>query len=345
MKSKFSFWQLLGDYTVVIPMIQRDYAQGRQDARTKQIRESFLDDLLAALAGEQGSINLDFVYGSDHSKRLVLLDGQQRLTTLFLLHWILAFLCPQEASFAADRLKKFTYETRTTTRDFCEALMTRLRKGGVSWSEDQEVSAWIEDASWFPRSWKQDPSIAGMLIMLDALQNRFVNADSERLWSRLTNDNNPAITFQFLNMEEFRLTDELYVKMNARGRALSDFENFKAWLQLYVERNQFVLALDDWAEALDVRWTDLFWKHRQTGINEIDEAYLNFFNGQALSTFAASRNRNISKEKLEESDVRNIQALNDNKYFGAVEREALDAYTVDALNRCFAVLEACGGLI
>jgi hypothetical protein len=51
---------------VRIPMIQRDYAQGRHDQ--KEVREEFLGALAGALARPVGDsslpLNLDFVYGS-----------------------------------------------------------------------------------------------------------------------------------------------------------------------------------------------------------------------------------------------------------------------------------------
>ena len=62
------------------------------------IRRNFLDAIVGAVTSEQ-QVPLDFVYG-DVSKRRVAgdgkvtlrpLDGQQRLTTLFLLHWYVAF--------------------------------------------------------------------------------------------------------------------------------------------------------------------------------------------------------------------------------------------------------------
>ena len=49
---KISFWQLLDDTNVVIPIIQRDYAQGR--VGFENLREKFLGSLLTALkTGEQ----------------------------------------------------------------------------------------------------------------------------------------------------------------------------------------------------------------------------------------------------------------------------------------------------
>jgi hypothetical protein len=48
--------------SIEIPLIQRDYAQGRPDARVREIRISFLEVLLETIAGGE-SVGLDFVYG------------------------------------------------------------------------------------------------------------------------------------------------------------------------------------------------------------------------------------------------------------------------------------------
>ncbi|MBU2628036.1 MAG: DUF262 domain-containing protein, partial [Proteobacteria bacterium] len=76
-----SFWQLINLYTVEIPIIQRDYAQGREDK--KEIRLNFLNALYKSIDDEK-SIQLDFIYGSNVENIFQPLDGQQRLTTLFL---------------------------------------------------------------------------------------------------------------------------------------------------------------------------------------------------------------------------------------------------------------------
>src|SRR4051812_47639624 len=78
-----------GTERIEIPLIQRDFAQGRTDVQTTRIRESFLDVLhQAATGGERAG--LDFIYGEVTDGTLRPLDGQQRLTTLFLLHWYVA---------------------------------------------------------------------------------------------------------------------------------------------------------------------------------------------------------------------------------------------------------------
>ena len=69
---------------IIIPKIQRDYAQGRDTAEI--IRKHFLHTLREAI--EEKPITLDFIYGDISSDgKFIPLDGQQRLTTLFLIHW------------------------------------------------------------------------------------------------------------------------------------------------------------------------------------------------------------------------------------------------------------------
>ena len=82
-----SFWNFLKENTLEIPIIQRDYAQGRLGK--ENLRKNFLADLKNALDSNE-IMKLDFVYGSIEKDYLNPLDGQQRLTTLWLLHWYIA---------------------------------------------------------------------------------------------------------------------------------------------------------------------------------------------------------------------------------------------------------------
>ena len=93
LNNQINFKQLLDRHgSVCIPIIQRDYAQGSEEE--KEVRKDFLQAILAALVKPEGDpslpFNLDFIYGTvEEEKRFLPLDGQQRLTTLFLLHWYL----------------------------------------------------------------------------------------------------------------------------------------------------------------------------------------------------------------------------------------------------------------
>lgn len=72
---------------ILIPMVQRDYAQGREHADVNRIRDRFLDSLFNAVVNHK-PITLDFIYGDiDDDGVMVPIDGQQGSQSLFLLHW------------------------------------------------------------------------------------------------------------------------------------------------------------------------------------------------------------------------------------------------------------------
>ena len=78
----FSFWDLIDSHQITIPIIQRDYVQGREDKEVEVVRHEFLRVLFQALkTGEP--VELDFIYGTvDQAGRFSPLDGQQRLTAI-----------------------------------------------------------------------------------------------------------------------------------------------------------------------------------------------------------------------------------------------------------------------
>lgn len=79
-KYNISFLELIAHYRVKIPIIQRDYAQGRTDAKTTEIRRNFLDEIVDALAGvNEKPLLLDFIYGSAEEGCFIPLDGQQKI--------------------------------------------------------------------------------------------------------------------------------------------------------------------------------------------------------------------------------------------------------------------------
>lgn len=283
--NKYTFWQLLDKHSIEIPIIQRDYAQGRVEE--SRIRDKFLNAIHNQLTKDDNasSMNLDFVYGRIKDKKLSPLDGQQRLSTLFLLHWYLAVKDKKLEDKVMENLQKFTYETRVSSREFCKALSkNQIDLSGIDdfAEEDRKLSKLIEDKNWFFKSWKKDPTIKSMLHMLDAIHEKFTEKD---LFNKLICEQNPPITFDFLPLDDFNLTDELYIKMNARGKPLTAFENFKANFEKYLD------SLDD-KSKLDNTWTDLFWRYKDKN-NVIDNHFFRFFTNIILSFYV--ENNEIEK--------------------------------------------------
>lgn len=226
---------------VRIPMVQRDYAQGRESQ--SRVRNEFLKALHKAFT--EKPITLDFVYGSIEEGVLIPLDGQQRLTTLFLLHMYAAWkdkLPFENYAF----LKGFTYATRPSAREFCEKIIDKFTP-----SFEERISDQIQDSSWFPLDWKHDPTIASMLVMLDAINEYF--ADIDNLWSELVNER--RITFYITGIKDMGMTDDIYIKMNSRGKPLTAFEHFKADFNRVVNNKEISLKID-------TTWTNMLWPYR-----------------------------------------------------------------------------------
>lgn len=250
-----SIFEQKGEYevkSIVIPLVQRDYAQGRVSPDVNRIRERFLQVLYEALTVDKKT-TLDFIYGNvDDKGRLIPLDGQQRLTTLFLLHYYIARHEEREETEWAF-LRNFTYETRVSSREFCEHLLNFLPD-----FTKNELSTQIRDEAWFLLEWENDPTVQSMLVMLDAIHAKFNITNG--VWEKLMDDN---ISFYFLPLSKMNVTDELYIKMNSRGKPLTRFEHFKAELELKVKSVDSELAKRI-MRKIDREWTDLLWPFRNS---------------------------------------------------------------------------------
>lgn len=257
---------------IEIPLIQRDYAQGRDMPKVEDIRRRFVGALKKALINNE-PVTLDFVYGEiDNNRTLIPLDGQQRLTTLFLLHWYIA----RREGVSEDKLAfltKFSYATRYSAREFCKRLVSPDYQ--PDFNRDR-LSDEITDQSWMPLDWENDPTISAMLRMIDYIHVMFNNS-CNNLWPRLEAG---CISFYFLPIKQLGATDDLYIKMNSRGKPLTEFENVKAeWEACIKAISPSIMPQQD-AEQLqhrieqkmDLDWTDLLWPYRngQTGSSADD---------------------------------------------------------------------------
>lgn len=278
---KYSFNELLKLGKIRIPKIQRDYAQGRKNQKVDEIRKVFVHTLLLVVKGKRPVTELDFVYGSINNNAFEPLDGQQRLTTLFLLHWMMGVsLCMPEDK----KSSIFTYKTRNTSNEFCDELVQHEAsifvqeslkniKLNESIKDDKEKkpelpSEIIKGRDWFKWEWKYDPTILSMLVMIDAI---FTEMGKD--WSMdlsVCRNNLEHITFNLLNLGAFGLSDELFIKMNARGKQLSDFDKLKSTLEeeLQIQQKEIdeqgnKLASEEveemWRTLMDGAWIDLFW--------------------------------------------------------------------------------------
>ncbi len=265
-----TFWGLLSqdnsNFSIFIPRIQRDYAQGREEIEANQIREIFVNDIFNALDKNE-TLDVNFIYGNidntDNKNRFIPIDGQQRLTTLFLLHWYFARYSGKIDSdnSVKDTLLKFQYETRYVTGQFCERLCKDVKvnlKEKIK-NNDKELAKTIKDNYWFFSEFENNATVSAMLVMLDAIHAKAFEYPEEKLdtfFDKLTSADAP-IKFLYLDLDDFGLNNNIYIKMNARGKPLTHFENFKAQLNNYLNKDKDFA--DTFIEKINSDWSYFFW--------------------------------------------------------------------------------------
>lgn len=292
--NKYTFWELLNKFTKIeIPIIQRDYAQGRLSEG--KIRNKLVNHIAYALKNEC-PIELDFVYGMiTENKRtaqslFIPIDGQQRLTTLFLLHWYAAWR-EGKLDVAKEILLHFTYETRPSAHSFLEFMCKETIPQTISSFEDY----FVHEARWFDNTWMLDPSVEAFVIMLDCMHDNEIIHSSSNLFTMLTTTD--ILSFYFLPLEEFGLSEEIYTRMNARGKQLTPFEKFKSKLFAAIDYDEDLK--NEVSEKIEYAWVDNLWHYREEQIYTIDKYFMNLLRFVALVMFYE---RNLG-EKRKKADI------------------------------------------
>ncbi len=257
----FSLTTFLQTYKAVkVPMLQRDYAQGRKSQESTA--NAFLEVLFNTLQTGQ-DLHLDFIYGYKEQTCFIPIDGQQRLTTL----WLLYFYCYKRANQlngVRALLAKFTYATRLGSKDFCQNLIKKDFK-----LDDQTPSQTIKNMGGIivgKDDSDNDPTVKAMLRMLDLIHVQYKECPN------ITLEHLECITFTVFDMEDFKLGEELYIKMNARGRQLSAYENLKA----FMEAKQNIPA--SLLESIDNKWSDYFFEGKPNNLDNRGLCFLHYAN-------------------------------------------------------------------
>ena len=94
-----------------------------------------------------------------------------------------------------------------------------------------------------------------MLVVLDAIEDRYIKFNLESIWHILKEDNCPFVMYQLV-LSEFKLSDDLYIKMNSRGKPLTEFEYFKAKFSEIISDKTLKQKFE---KQIDQDWFDCIW--------------------------------------------------------------------------------------
>ncbi|HEV7333156.1 MAG TPA: DUF262 domain-containing protein [Flavisolibacter sp.] len=278
---------------LIIPEIQREYVWKEED----------VTDLLKTLA--EGLQNKDvpylgFIYAYSHRDFLYkyfLIDGQQRMTTIFLIllacHRKLEKKLP--AYLTRNNKVKLDYKVRQATHDFLRDLVNNIFV-----IDDKNR---IEDQLWYHESYRNDVTIRNLIgnyyVIIDWLEN--YGAEEISAFLKLVES---KVGLSYFNVEDGRQGEELYIYMNSRGRQLEPNETLKA---KFLSRLNTTEEKFEWGRRWE-NWQDFFWKHRgghpdaDSGFNEFLRK-LQVINMSAMNTNSDQISRFITGRSEQQLDI------------------------------------------
>jgi uncharacterized protein with ParB-like and HNH nuclease domain len=270
-----SFLTNQNTFQIIIPEIQRDYVwkednvikllqsirenaerannltQGVTDDLLNQLAPSIRESVVREMEKKKNYCNVGFIYAYHDREldgRFILIDGQQRITTLYL---ILLCLSVKESKseyfkryYFKDRVPKIDYKVRDEAHAFMVNFIEYLLQGN-DYSN-------VKDQYWYYSECANDVTIQSILNNYDTIRNYIA---SNELSLQYVEDN---IEFWYFDTNQSMQGEELYIYMNSRGESVSPSESIKAELL----KGKTGQEKHDWGEEWE-KWQDLFWKNNK----------------------------------------------------------------------------------
>lgn len=277
------FKKLINDYIIYVPEFQRNYLQGDDSNESiKYKRDRLLDDIFNCIESQSKSIDLGFIYGrvekSYKDKLFYPYDGQQRLTTLYFLYLLIYFKFNKYDEINSIK-EKLSYQTRISTNRFIESFLSWIldskEKDNIYndfWNKNgKDLKGFIMSQDWFMMTeWNYDVSIINMLSIIVEISGRIKDlGDKTGIDNFIDKDENNPFQFDFIYVDDISKSDDLYIKINARGKALSPFENLKSDIDKYWK--------DEDKTKLDAEWTEYVWNQLDVNDKNKEKSFDNSF--------------------------------------------------------------------
>jgi len=268
---------------ILIPEIQRDYVWKKsnvinllssiaENARKKLELDSMItDDSLDKIPSKlkevflkkvkqdqpQMSTNIGFIYAYSDKQingQYILIDGQQRLTTIFLLLLCLAVKEKKthkfRQSYFFDKNPKIDYKVRESSHDFLKHFVDFLLEGN---SFDA-----LDDQYWYSGEYEYDLTILFVKKNYQCIQE-YLNDDNDITYDYVESN----IEFWYFDTDLSMQGEELYLYMNSRGETVTQTESIKARLIKKLESEE---EKHCWGKKWEF-WQDFFWKNRSANTN------------------------------------------------------------------------------
>ena len=259
------------DNKIIIPDLQRDYCWGDDHKNGRNLAKDFVSNIIdKGFKNDQRKLTLGLLYGYQEIEGCIqLCDGQQRITTIFLLLGMLNRKCDNAfydlliSDFELnedDKEPHLQYAIREDTLYFLSDLVCEFfLKKEINSVDD------ICKQSWYFNDYKYDPSVQSMIRALKSIDS-LLSERSEINFIELTKyisgccveDSCGHPTFIYYDMESRKNGEETFVIINTTGEPLSASENFKPRFIT----TQPIEKQDYWSKQWE-EWEKWFWQNRK----------------------------------------------------------------------------------
>jgi hypothetical protein len=337
-----------GDRKIIIPDLQRDYCWGGNDHGDSgnEIISGFLDSLFDGFNEErEKELQLGMIYAYENPVNYIqLCDGQQRITTLFLL---MGMLNRRINSYPLSKYLISDYEKHDDKEPY---LQYAIRESTLYFLSDLVCEFFlkndvaignIKDCSWYFMEYDLDPSINSMLNALNIIEKKLGDMNVSDFSDYLLKN----VRFFYFDMVNRKHGEEMFVIINTTGEPLTPTENLKPFLigNISNKRDQQIKS-EMWEE-----WEKWFWQKKMGNETEADQGLNDFLiwywqiKLKQESDYSSGKLEKLNPLKLfKERPVRKSE--NDNNEYSVITIEDWEkAKSLDEVQRYFIQLKIFWG--
>ena len=267
---------------IIVPEIQRDYVwsedqvnglmssilgdYNKYKARTDDFKiesedEEIIKSFKEFYRKRKYASNIGFIYAyndEQYQGKYFLIDGQQRITTIYLILLVLSnkeesLKSKFQSTYTIDGDLKLDYRVRESAHEFLKDYVSHTLK---------ETEDFSRSTLYFNNQYDSDKTITNILKNVKVIDN-FLNSKPEIKVQEFFDYIENMVEFWYFDTNVSEQGEELYIYMNARGEAMQGNENIKADLLGRLDsadlKNSFGIKWE--------KWQDFFWKKRGENTN------------------------------------------------------------------------------
>lgn len=275
---------------IVIPDLQRDYCWGT----TGNLVNDFVSNLFKHF--EESQVNsekepedliMGLIYGYYEKERpyLQLCDGQQRLTTLYMLLGLLNMMSGEKNTFKRLLISDFEYEyddqeptllyaIRDSSLYFLSDLVCKFFiNSNYDWHSEETPKEFVKKQPWWFHEYETDPTIMNILEALNEITSLLKSKSNVIDVVKFGEFIVQHLLFVYYNMGSRKDGEETFVIINTTGEPLTSTENLKPLMVTHGTTDS-----EEWKRrsAIWEKIDNYFWRNRPNGDDTSDAGMKEF---------------------------------------------------------------------